>query len=453
MASPSNLGVCEILRIVYCGARLPLFPFELRLPLVHIGGQTFLGVLAGEEQLLQFALDAQRFGKGNFRSGDNGAFDASDRARSLIGRAELPRIGHHVIPEGIAVVDVMDQAPLERFFETEGAARDHQLERSRPPKRTCSPRRARQSHGRCRPCAPEGCCGRVAPSSRRYRCWPVDHPSPEWRCRCPRGNEPVLFVPPLASLPWCSSVALRSHLNLAADALTGCPNALLRQAFAQSFCPRAIRRLPVTHSVQKNSGDGFSQDLSLRIHLGVMPFVDPIHHPKQAQHGDARIDARDLPLAAQIVEDAAGDFVVSPLDFENLLAIGVLEGVLFVGQHLHFNGVTQEILNVVADQDTKPLLGFSGRYQALLEALENARKGIRLNEIQEFLLAFEIVVQPGKGDTASAADVADGSAFKAFFREYPGGMPKNMLQLIAGRTRVDGGSVSHGVESNVRSIL
>src|SRR5260370_37070147 len=113
MASPSNLGVCEILRMLYCGARLSLFPFELRLPLVHIGGQTFLGILAGEEQLLQFALDAQRFGKGNFRAGDNGALDAADRARGLIGRAELPRIGHYASPEGIAVVAALDQAPLQ----------------------------------------------------------------------------------------------------------------------------------------------------------------------------------------------------------------------------------------------------------------------------------------------------------------------------------------------------
>src|SRR5260370_10359231 len=75
MASPSNLGVYEILRILYCRASLSLFPFELRLPLVHIGCQTFLDVLAGEEQLLQFALDAQHIGKGNFRSGDHGAHD------------------------------------------------------------------------------------------------------------------------------------------------------------------------------------------------------------------------------------------------------------------------------------------------------------------------------------------------------------------------------------------
>jgi len=60
--------------------------------------------------LLQFALEAQGFGERNFGAGNDGALDAADGAGSLVGRAELPRIGENVLPKGVLFVEIVDEA-------------------------------------------------------------------------------------------------------------------------------------------------------------------------------------------------------------------------------------------------------------------------------------------------------------------------------------------------------
>src|SRR6202011_6314754 len=76
-----------------------LLSLELRLTLLHVSLQSFLGVLASKQKLLKFALDSQRFTKANFRAGDDRSLDASHGARRLVRRAELPRIRHNIVPE------------------------------------------------------------------------------------------------------------------------------------------------------------------------------------------------------------------------------------------------------------------------------------------------------------------------------------------------------------------
>src|SRR5215472_12387133 len=108
-----------------------LLSFELRLPLFDVCLDAFFGIFAGEKQLLQFAFDAESLAKRNFRSSDNRTLDASDGARGFVGRAELPRVGHDVIPERFAFVDVMDEAKFESLLEAKRAACSHQFHGAR----------------------------------------------------------------------------------------------------------------------------------------------------------------------------------------------------------------------------------------------------------------------------------------------------------------------------------
>src|SRR6516225_10632231 len=57
-----------------------LLPFEIRSTLFDICRQALLGVLAGKQQLLQLALQSERFGKGYLGSGHNRPFDAAHRS-------------------------------------------------------------------------------------------------------------------------------------------------------------------------------------------------------------------------------------------------------------------------------------------------------------------------------------------------------------------------------------
>src|ERR1700675_1921719 len=81
------------------GCPMSLLPFEIGGTLFDVSGKALLGVFAGEEELLKFTLEAEGFGEGNFRAGDDGTLDASDGAGSFIGRAELPGVGEDVVPE------------------------------------------------------------------------------------------------------------------------------------------------------------------------------------------------------------------------------------------------------------------------------------------------------------------------------------------------------------------
>src|SRR5713101_7687796 len=86
---------------------MPLLSFEFGGALFDIGGESFFGVLAGKQQLLEFSLDPQGFTESHFRAGNDCALDSPDGTRGLIGRAELLGIGHNVIPVRLAIIDIV----------------------------------------------------------------------------------------------------------------------------------------------------------------------------------------------------------------------------------------------------------------------------------------------------------------------------------------------------------
>src|SRR5271169_627249 len=110
---------------------MSLLPFEIGGTLFDVSSKTLLGVFAGEEELLEFAFEAQGFGEGDFRTGDDGTLDAAYGAGGFVGRAELPRVGEYIVPKGILFVEVVDEAHFEGLFEAEGAAGGHEFQSPR----------------------------------------------------------------------------------------------------------------------------------------------------------------------------------------------------------------------------------------------------------------------------------------------------------------------------------
>ena len=74
---------------------MSLLPFEIGGTLFDVSGKTFLGVFAGEEELLEFAFEAEGFGERDFRAGDDGALNAADGAGGFVPGSEFAQsVGH-----------------------------------------------------------------------------------------------------------------------------------------------------------------------------------------------------------------------------------------------------------------------------------------------------------------------------------------------------------------------
>src|SRR6266446_5278971 len=108
---------------------LALFRLERCRALLHICSQSLFRVVALKENLLVFALNRQRGLHRNFPSRLHRALDPPHSLGSFIGRTELLGVLHHVFHEAVALVDVVDDSELQRFFKRERVAGNHQLDR------------------------------------------------------------------------------------------------------------------------------------------------------------------------------------------------------------------------------------------------------------------------------------------------------------------------------------
>src|ERR1700675_5110014 len=163
-----------------------------------------------------------------------------------------------------------------------------------------------------------------------------------------------------------------------------------------------------------------------------MPLVGPIHHAEQAEDRNAGVDAGRKALPRDGVEDFASQGVVAALDGLHLFAVGAAQGIFLVRENLHFVGVGEEVFNVVEDEEAEAFGGFMDAVEPGSEAFEDKCKGCILNEIEEMLLAFEIVVEAGEGNTGGAADIAHGGTLKTVLGKDLGGGAKDVLELGLG---------------------
>src|SRR5579859_3295194 len=106
----SKHACCSFCQLFLCKKRL--FPSEMAFAFLGVGGDTFFGVFALEAELLQFALDGETFGEGDFCTGLDGAFDASDGFGSTIGWTELACIIHNLLPVVLGLVNVIDEVEI-----------------------------------------------------------------------------------------------------------------------------------------------------------------------------------------------------------------------------------------------------------------------------------------------------------------------------------------------------
>src|ERR1700681_2760708 len=94
-------------------------PSEITFALLCIGRKALLRILALEAELLQFAFDGQGLGESNFGARLHGTFDAPDGLGGFVGWAERSGVVHDLFPVVLRLVDVVDEAEIERLFKAE----------------------------------------------------------------------------------------------------------------------------------------------------------------------------------------------------------------------------------------------------------------------------------------------------------------------------------------------
>ena len=80
--------------------------------------------------------------------------------------------------------------------------------------------------------------------------------------------------------------------------------------------------------------------------------------------------------------------------------------------------------------------------------LDDRRERVLLDQVQQPLFGFEVVIKPGQRHAARARQIAHGSAFVSLLAEYFGGMSKDLRQA----TVVAGGRSGRGAMRAARTF-
>src|SRR5580698_1994454 len=115
------------------GYRTRLFVLKSGDALFVVGGEALFGVLALEEQRLQFAFERQCVLERQLGAGLDAALDVSHRHRCFIRRTELLSIIGDLLAKllGGAFEKIVDHAPLEGLLVADGLSGRHHLDRAR----------------------------------------------------------------------------------------------------------------------------------------------------------------------------------------------------------------------------------------------------------------------------------------------------------------------------------
>src|SRR6266571_4425229 len=193
--------------------------------------------------------------------------------------------------------------------------------------------------------------------------------------------------------------------------------------------------------IEKNVAHLAGQLARISVGARVVPGVNPVHHAEKCEHRNAAGKFYSLTLL-EVVEQLQAYAVVLTFDGGNFRAEAVAQRVVLVRKHLHGFLVSEEIFQMVLDKDADTQLRIRDILQALAQPLEDGRKGVPLNEVEQLFFGLEIVIKPGQGDAAGAGKVAHRGAFVSFIAEDAGGVLEDFCQppvetavAIGGRER------------------
>src|ERR1700685_2778015 len=90
------------------------------------------------------------------------------------------------------------------------------------------------------------------------------------------------------------------------------------------------------------------------VHARVMPSVNPIHHAKQAEYGDAAGKLQFVP-ALKVIEQSDANPIVFALYRGQLGGEAVFQDFGLVGQHLHGSLVSKKVFQMIQNENANAL--------------------------------------------------------------------------------------------------
>src|SRR5690606_38164134 len=106
------------------------------------------------------------------------------------------------------------------------------------------------------------------------------------------------------------------------------------------------------------------------------------------------------------------------------------EGVRFVGEHLHLLHVRHEVAEVVLHEDPQATRRVGHVREQTLRLPQNRLEAVALDEVEQLLFAFEVVVEPGKADPRLLADVPNARLMIALVSEDRRSGAEDQLELL-----------------------
>src|SRR5690242_8258078 len=129
------------------------------------------------------------------------------------------------------------------------------------------------------------------------------------------------FMSSFAAAPVVVAMIFYSSLRLESENIQ---NSLARISCCNSAGKHRLRvRTGRQNTVEKQADNRGGEFPGIRIHAGLMPFVSPVHHPKEAENRNAGVDTGGQTLTGKGVEDLTRQVVIAAFDGLNLLAIGL----------------------------------------------------------------------------------------------------------------------------------
>src|SRR5215831_14803332 len=130
--------------------------------------------------------------------------------------------------------------------------------------------------------------------------------------------------------------------------------------------------------MQKKVAHLLCQRFSICIGLRVVPGINPIHHPKEAQHRDPGIKFY-AQLELELIQQTTTNLVILALDRRDLRSETVLEHIILVREHLHRFLIGQKILQMVDDEDAHTCLWVLLFLKTLSQLSDDGSEGMFLD--------------------------------------------------------------------------
>src|SRR5580765_7516891 len=83
---------------------------------------------------------------------------------------------------------------------------------------------------------------------------------------------------------------------------------------------------------------------------------------------------------------------------------------------------------MIEDENTNALFGIRHTFQPSFQPLHDRSESVFLNEIEQSLFGFKVVIETRERHAALAREIAHGGAFVSLFTEHCGGVTENLGQ-------------------------